>query len=139
MVSDDIQKLHIVMDAYSAVFPGIALGDFKRAILAAVVDDQIIKVRVGLAKDAFDTLFQILFAVINRRYYTNEGLIIDGHFLRCFSLASLALPESTFAFHLLGILMFTERQCLVNNCCWACREASKSVWKSPVDTKLCVW
>src|SRR5579862_4660362 len=76
MICDYVKKVMIVEDTNAIVSFGILPSDLKRAIFAAIVDDQVFKVSVRLTEHAFDAIRQIWIAVVNGGHYAHERLMI---------------------------------------------------------------
>ncbi len=71
MVFAHAHQFKIVVDANTWVLLRIPLGYLRRPVGAAIIDDDIFPVLIGLGYYAFDTLGQIFLAVVNRRQDTN--------------------------------------------------------------------
>ena len=69
-------KRRIVVDADPGVPVGIFLSNWQRPIVAAVVNDDILPIGIGLRQNTFDALGQILLAVVDRRQDTNQRLVL---------------------------------------------------------------
>jgi hypothetical protein len=64
----------IILDPDPLVLPGVGFGDFKGAIGAAVIDDAILEVLIGLRQYTFNTFDQITLAVVHGRKHADQRL-----------------------------------------------------------------
>jgi hypothetical protein len=84
------QECMIVMDANAWVLLGVMAGNFQRAIPAAVINDDIFPVGIGLSEDTFNTLCEILSTIIDWSHYTDQG--------RCLHIHTSSSAAGTFVF-----------------------------------------
>ena len=73
MVFTHAHQFKIVVDADTRVSLRIPLRYFRCPVGAAVVDDDIFPVLIGLGQYALNTLGQKFLAVVNRQYHRNFG------------------------------------------------------------------
>src|ERR1700678_891111 len=69
------------MDADPPISCRILVRNLGRPICAAVIDNGVVPILVGLRKDALDALDQVRRLVMYRRYYTNQRLRCRFHSL----------------------------------------------------------
>ena len=72
MVLDHTDEIVVVVNADTAVALGVLRGDFWSSILAAVVDDDVFVVPVGLPQDTLDAFLQECFTIIDRCKHGNQ-------------------------------------------------------------------
>ena len=65
------KELSVIVDPNTGVLRRNFLCDLKRTIAAAVIDDHVVPIRVGLLQNAVNALAKVLLPVIYRRDYTD--------------------------------------------------------------------
>jgi hypothetical protein len=73
------EKFGIIVDANSWILASVALGNFERGVFAAVVNDDVFPVWVGLMQHAFNAFSQILGSVVNGGDNAYEWRRINAH------------------------------------------------------------
>ena len=72
MVLDGPNELLVAPDVDLRVLLGVLMRDRQRAIRAAIVDDRVVPMVVGLSQHALDASAQILCAIENRSDHAHE-------------------------------------------------------------------
>jgi hypothetical protein len=75
VILNDGKKIRVVVNADPRVPVSITLRDFQCLISAAIVNDSVVPVLIGLGEYTLDALGQVFFAVVNRRDDTDERLM----------------------------------------------------------------
>ncbi|GAH89722.1 unnamed protein product [marine sediment metagenome] len=70
-VFDDRQELLILKNPNTLIFDGVALRDLQGAIRAAIFNDCIFPIRIGLSQHTFNRFCQEFFPVVYRSYNAN--------------------------------------------------------------------
>jgi hypothetical protein len=65
----------------AGILRGQCVTDFRRAVVAAVVDEQQLKIGEGLRQDAFHCGAQIRPCVVHRGDYADFGMVRHRYFL----------------------------------------------------------
>jgi hypothetical protein len=79
MVRDHTDEGFVVVDSDTCISTGVLFSDAEGSVCAAVVDDCVIPVCVGLGQHAFDALAKIAFVVVDWRHHTDERVLVKYH------------------------------------------------------------
>jgi len=75
VILDDSDKLFVIVHADTAIFFSIVQRDLQGPIGAAIIDDNILKITVGLAENALNTLRQKILAIVDGGKHAYERFL----------------------------------------------------------------
>ncbi len=78
-ILDYWKKFAVAVNTDSWIFAGIRLGNFECRVFAAIVDNDVLKMRVSLTQNALDTLRKVFRPVVDRSNDADQRRRINTH------------------------------------------------------------
>jgi hypothetical protein len=79
VIVNRVNKLIVGVNANTGICSSIFPRDFESPISAAVIDNDVFVVLIGLSQNAFNTFHKIRGTVVNRRQHANQWLVGNIH------------------------------------------------------------